>query len=229
MAPCAHSEIVVGRRSIWCPSGPTGAVAGVEGAAVVGGVTDLLQPATISRQLATRTGELDVMSIPIAPTRNSVYLRATAGPTNAGKSGPTSSVTVLYAYRVRSLDKTHGLAFRPAETCRSPTAGPGSKTASRTENSVSGRWCPGDDLVRCNQSALHIRAVIRHLLGSTQAHRYLNSERGQCSRTWFRCRLLIEGRECVFPAASLPDDLETALGQQALIGCGRLNKASLRN
>ena len=67
MAPCAHSEIVVGRRSIWCPSGPTEAVAGVEGAAVVGGVTDLLQPATVSRQLATRTSELEFMTTPIAP------------------------------------------------------------------------------------------------------------------------------------------------------------------
>ena len=85
MAPCAHSEIVVGRRSIWCPVAPTEAAIGVGDAAVDGGVTDLLQPATISRQLAKRTGELDVMSIPIAPTRNSVYLRATAGPTNAGK------------------------------------------------------------------------------------------------------------------------------------------------
>ena len=67
MAPCAHSEIVVGRRSIGCPSGPTEAVAGVEDAAVAGGVTDLLQPATVSRQLAKRTSEFDFMTTPIAP------------------------------------------------------------------------------------------------------------------------------------------------------------------
>ena len=57
MAPCAHSEIVVGRRTIWCTSGPTGAVAGVGEAAVVGGVTDLLQPATVSKQLAKRISD----------------------------------------------------------------------------------------------------------------------------------------------------------------------------
>ena len=38
--------------------------------------------------------------------------------------------------------------------------------ASRTENSVSGRRYPGDDLVRRNYSALEIRSVIRHLFGS---------------------------------------------------------------
>ena len=67
MAPCAHSEIVVGRRSIGCASGPTEAVAGVGEAAVVGGVTDLQQPATISRQLAKRTSEFEFMTTPIAP------------------------------------------------------------------------------------------------------------------------------------------------------------------
>jgi hypothetical protein len=47
-------------------------------------------------------------------------------------------------------------------------------------------WCSGDDLVRCNQPSLDIQPVIRHLLGSVQAHGYVNTERGQCGRTWLR-------------------------------------------
>jgi len=66
-----------------------------------------------------------------------------------------------------------GMAYRQWPTHH---GGCGSRLCA--ENSALECSCPGDDLVWCNQSALDIRPVIRHFLGSAQAHRYVNTERG---------------------------------------------------